>query len=117
MSGRRRSTIHRAKRVLLGGMLAVILFAGTGTLASAPASAQSTKSAQVSRCTKATTGRSSLTKANVTDCRSAVLVQLRCDSGPSIGIVKVKGVAYALRQGKRPIRIGNNYRVVQLAKM
>jgi len=108
---------QRAKRVLMGGILSVALFAGTGMLAAAPASAQSTKAAQVSRCTKATTGRSNLTKANVADCRSAVLVQLRCDSGPSIGIVKVKGVAYALRQGSRPVRIGNNYRVVQLAKM
>ena len=116
MSGSDRRTIRCTKRLLMGGILSVTLFAGTGILA-APASAQSTKSAQVARCTKATTGRSNLTKANVADCRSAVLVQLRCDSGPSIGVVKVQGVAYALRQGSRPVRMGDNYRVVQLVKV
>jgi hypothetical protein len=117
MSGDIRCKIRCTKRLLVGGVVALTLFVGTEISVVGPASAQTTKTVQVARCSKATTGHSNLTKANVTDCRSAALVQLRCDSGPSIGIVKVKGVAYALRQGSRPLRMGNNYRVVQLAKL
>lgn len=110
-------TAHRAKRLLMGGILAIAIFAGIGSLQASPASAQSTTGVQVARCTKAITARSTISKANMADCRSAILVQLRCDSGTSIGIVKVKGVAYVLRQGSRPVRIGNNYRVAQLQKV
>lgn len=117
MSGTLFCKIRRAERLLLGGVLALALFAGADLLPTATASAHTTKAIQVARCSKATRGRAHLTKANMADCRSAVLVQLRCDSGPSIGIVKVKGISYALRQGSRPLRMGNNYPIVQLAKL
>jgi hypothetical protein len=113
------SDISWIRRRLRLSVVLVTLGVGalTGIVAAGPAAAQSTKSVQTARCTKAATGRSNLTKANVSDCRSLVVVQLRCDSGPSIGIIRVKGVVYALRQGSRPIRMGNNYRVLQLAKL
>lgn len=114
MSG---AKLRCVKRLLLGTILALALFASTDLLPAARAGAQTTKAVQATRCSKATTGRANLTKTNVADCRATVLVQLRCDSGPSIGIVKVNGVAYALRQGSRPLRMGNNYRVIQLAKL
>jgi hypothetical protein len=106
------------KRLPALALAASLVIGVAASIASSGPSAAKAKfptPAQTTHCAKAAKGHNKLTKSQVFDCTGLPLIKQSCPTGPGAIVVKFGKTNFALRQGRKPLRLGKSYTVTQLA--
>jgi len=89
-------------------LLAISCLALGGPVSGGASTAKSPTHAQTVRCSTAAKGRANATKADISACMALDPIRsVRCPKGPTVIVVKVTNVLYALRQGHKSVKLGS----------
>lgn len=69
---------------------------------------------QIATCSKAASGTTKLTKADLSACAGFPSITKPCPSGPGLRVININSHNIVLRQGQRPVRLPKNYTFNQL---